>query len=118
MVHGQSIAAPYRFVQLLADEQRWRLLKELARTDRKVSELTELIGKPQNLVSYHLASLRNAGIVSARRSSADGRDTYYRMNAQHCAELLRDVGMAIQPGLRLDIAAPRREGSRSRRRPS
>ena len=72
--------SPSRFLQLLADEQRWQLLHELVRSDRKVSELTELVGRPQNLVSYHLASLRNAGIVSGRRSSADQRDTYYRMD--------------------------------------
>ena len=69
MTLALGAVAPLRFVQLLADEQRWRLLQELARSDRKVSELTELVGKPQNLVSYHLASLRNAGMVSARRSS-------------------------------------------------
>ena len=84
MVTGEAATAPIRFVQLLADEQRWRLLQELARSDRKVSELTELVGKPQNLVSYHLASLRNAGVVSSRRSSADRRDTYYRMDMRRC----------------------------------
>jgi protein-tyrosine-phosphatase len=104
-------------VQLLADEQRWRLLQELARSDRKVSELTELVGKPQNLVSYHLASLRNAGMVSARRSSADGRDTYYRMEMRRCVDLLGEVGPALQPGLRVEVADPRvGEGSQSRRR--
>ena len=34
-------------------------------------ELTGLVGEPQNLVSYHLGKLRDAGLVSARRSSAD-----------------------------------------------
>jgi protein-tyrosine-phosphatase len=111
--------APHRFVQLLADEQRWQLLQHLARSDRKVSELTALIGKPQNLVSYHLATLRNAGIVSSRRSSADGRDTYYRMEQRRCAELLRDVGPALQPGLRVAIRDPREVDAHApRRRPT
>ena len=92
MVTDTATVSPSRFVQLLADEQRWRLLQELARSDRKVSELTELVGRPQNLVSYHLASLRNAGIVSARRSSADRRDTYYRIEMRRCADLLCGVG--------------------------
>jgi protein-tyrosine-phosphatase len=72
-----------------------------------VSELTELVGKPQNLVSYHLANLRNAGIVSARRSSADARDTYYRVELRRCADLLREVGPALQPGLRAEVIDPR-----------
>src|SRR5438552_1638068 len=119
MVTDEAATAPIRFVQLLADEQRWRLLQELARSDRKVSELTELVGKPQNLVSYHLASLRNAGVVSARRSSADRRDTYYRMDKRRCADLLCGVGPALQPGLRLSVVDPRTpEGRPPRRRPS
>lgn len=109
---------PLRFVQLLADEQRWRLLQELARSDRKVSELTELVGSPQNLVSYHLAGLRNAGIVSAQRSSADRRDTYYRVDMRRCADLLSEVGPALQPGLRIDVVDPRTlDGHASRRSP-
>ncbi len=119
MVTDEATVSPSRFLQLLADEQRWRLLQELARSDRKVSELTELVGKPQNLVSYHLASLRNAGIVSARRSSADRRDTYYRIDMRRCADLLCGVGPALQPGLRLDVVDPRTlDGHPPRRRPS
>jgi protein-tyrosine-phosphatase len=119
MVTKHATAAPFRFLQLLADEQRWRLLAELARSDRKVSELTELVGRPQNLVSYHLAALRDAGLVSSRRSSADRRDTYYRMDVGRCADLLRRVGPALQPGLRIEVLDPltvdRHPG---RRRPS
>ena len=112
----EATIAPFRFVQLLADEQRWRLLQELARSDRKVSELTELVGRPQNLVSYHLASLRNAGLVSARRSSADRRDTYYRMDMRRCADLLSRVGPALQPGLRIEVVEPGAMDEHPRRR--
>lgn len=106
MSTGEKVAAS-RFLQLLADDQRWQLVRELGRSDRKVGELTELVGKPQNLVSYHLASLRNAGIVSSRRSSADGRDAYYRLDVRRCGDLLSEVGSAIQPALRLDVSVPR-----------
>jgi protein-tyrosine-phosphatase len=118
MTTGQPDLTPLRFVQLMADEQRWRLVQELARSDRKVSELTALVGKPQNLVSYHLANLRNAGIVSARRSAADSRDTYYRVDLPRCAGLLSSVGPALQPALRLDAIDPQTLAARtSRRRP-
>ena len=119
MATKEATFAPFRFVQLLADEGRWRLIEELARSDRKVSELTELVGKPQNLVSYHLANLREAGIVSARRSSADGRDTYYRVDMRRCAGLLATVGPALQPGLQIDVVDPRAMDVRPpRRKPS
>ena len=70
---GQD-SAPPGFLQLAGHPVRWRLLRELAGSDRQVRELTGLTGHPQPLVSYHLGRLRAAGLVSARRSSADGRD--------------------------------------------
>ncbi len=95
--------SPGEFLQLIADSGRWQLLGELARSDRRTGELSELLSKPQNLVSYHLGELREAGLVSARRSSADGRDTYYRVDLERCGELLSAAGAALQPGMRLDV---------------
>ena len=69
---------PPEILGLLSDPLRWQLVVELGRSDRRVGELVQLVGKPQNLVSYHLAELRRAACVDARRSSADGRDIYYR----------------------------------------
>jgi protein-tyrosine-phosphatase/DNA-binding transcriptional ArsR family regulator len=78
---------------------RWRLLSELARSDRRVGELCDLAGRGQSLVSYHLRRLRNGGLVSARRSLADGRDTYYVLDLVGCGELLASAGRALHPGL-------------------
>jgi ArsR family transcriptional regulator, arsenate/arsenite/antimonite-responsive transcriptional repressor / arsenate reductase (thioredoxin) len=98
--------SPQEFLQLVADPQRWRLLCELARGDRRVGELTQLVGEPQNLVSYHLRGLRQAGLVSSRRSSFDGRDAYYRVDLTRCGELLCSAGPALHPGLQLTVAPP------------
>src|SRR4029077_20642228 len=78
---------------------RWQLLTELARTDRQVRELTGLLGEPQRLGSYPLGPLRAGGLVSARRSSADGRDSYCRIELARCRELLAETGLALHPGL-------------------
>lgn len=119
MTRTDAALAPLPFLQLLADEQRWRLLQELGRSDRKVSELTTLVDRPQNLVSYHLAQLRDSGIVTARRSSADRRDTYYRLDLRRCAEMFAAVGPSLQPGLRTDVGGPPFvKAASSRRRPS
>ncbi len=104
-----------RALQLLADPQRWRLLTELADSDRRVGELTERVGKPQNLVSYHLRELRSAGMVSARRSAADGRDTYYRVDLGRCAELLVHAGAALHPAVRLELVPPSPDATSRRR---
>jgi ArsR family transcriptional regulator, arsenate/arsenite/antimonite-responsive transcriptional repressor / arsenate reductase (thioredoxin) len=57
-------------------------LSELTRSDRRVGELCALAGRRQSLVSYHLRQLRDGGLVSIRRSAADGCDTYYVLDAR------------------------------------
>jgi protein-tyrosine-phosphatase/DNA-binding transcriptional ArsR family regulator len=104
-----DIGAP-AFLQLAGHPLRWRLLGELARSDRIVHELTELVGEPQNLVSYHLGKLRDGRLVSARRSAADRRDTYYGLDLARVGDLLSATGGALHPGLRL--APPARDCGR------
>jgi protein-tyrosine-phosphatase len=96
---------PLEFLQLAGHPVRWRLLSELAESDRMVQELTGLVGEPQNLVSYHLGKLREARLVSARRSSADGRDTYYTVDLARIRGRLSAAGAALHPGLRLTPAS-------------
>src|SRR5690349_10273603 len=103
---GIAHLPPPEFLQLAGHPLRWRLLSELARSDRAVAELTEAVGEPQNLVSYHLAKLREGRLVSARRSSADRRDTYYGLDLARIGGLLSATGGALHPGLRL--APPQR----------
>jgi len=108
-----STTEPPEILGLLAHPLRWQLVSELGRSDRRVGELVQLVSEPQNLVSYHLAHLRRAGVVSARRSSADGRDVYYRADLLRCRDLLGDAGLSLHPGLSLTPtppadAAPRR----------
>jgi protein-tyrosine-phosphatase/DNA-binding transcriptional ArsR family regulator len=93
--------SPPRFLRLAGHPLRWRLLSELARSDRRVGELCELAGRRQSLVSYHLRQLRDGGVVSVRRSAADGRDTYYVLDLPRCRELLASAGVALHPGLAL-----------------
>ncbi|GAA0502709.1 ArsR family transcriptional regulator [Paractinoplanes deccanensis] len=97
---GQRSDLP-AFLRAAAHPLRWRLLGELARSDRQVHELTELVDERQNLVSYHLGLLRKAELVRTRRSSADGRDIYYRLDLTRCGSLLTAAGGALHPGLRV-----------------
>ena len=94
-------ADPPEFLRTVAHPLRWRLLGELSRSDRTVRELCDLVDEPQNLVSYHLGNLRRARLVSGRRSSADGRDTYYRADLTQVSEQLTAIGGALHPALHL-----------------
>lgn len=100
-----TVAEPPALIRLLAHPVRWRLVQELARSDRAVRELTRRVDEPQNLVSYHLRQLRDGGVVAARRSSADGRDSYYSLDLGGCREQLRASGGAVHPALALAPSA-------------
>jgi len=106
-------SAPPRFLRLAGHPLRWRLLSELARSDRRVGELCELADRRQSLVSYHLRQLRDGGLVSMRRSAADGRDTYYVLDLSRCGELLSSAGASLHPGLATDARPRDRAGRRS-----
>ena len=98
--------APPPLLGLAAHPLRWQLLAELALSDRRVQELSEGVGRPQNLVSYHLSLLRASGLVSARPSSADRRDSYHRVHLDRYVELLASAGPALHPALELVLAEP------------
>jgi protein-tyrosine-phosphatase/DNA-binding transcriptional ArsR family regulator len=86
-------------LRMTAHPLRWALLTELASSDRRVRELVAAVGEPQNLVSYHLRLLRTAGLVVARRSSFDGRDSYYHLDLARCATAFGDAATALHPAL-------------------
>jgi protein-tyrosine-phosphatase/DNA-binding transcriptional ArsR family regulator len=90
---------PPPLLQMAAHPLRWRLLCELAGSDRRVGELCDLSARRQSLVSYHLRRLREGGLVSTRRSTADGRDLYYVLDLARCRELFAAAGAALHPGL-------------------
>jgi len=92
-------------LRLTGHPVRWQLLSELAGSDRQVRELTALVGQRQSLTSYHLRQLRAEGLVTMRRSAADGRDTYYSLDLAVCRDRFAAAGAALHPGLRLVPAA-------------
>jgi len=105
MVSSGQTTSP-TFVRLAAHPLRWRLLTELATSDLRVRELVSLVGQPQNLVSYHLRLLRTGGLVSAGRSSFDGRDSYYHLDLDRCAKALAGAGGCLHPALGFDASPP------------
>ncbi|MCI0579039.1 MAG: metalloregulator ArsR/SmtB family transcription factor [Chloroflexi bacterium] len=88
---------PPDFLKLLAHDLRWQLLKTLAASDYRVNELVQLVGQPQNLVSYHLGRLRQQQLVRERRSSANGRDIYYSLDLDRVRALYLASGKALHP---------------------
>ena len=72
-------ATPYdlpRFFQALADPTRLRLLNLMRDSEICVCYFVDVLDQPQPKISRHLAYLRSAGLVSARR---EGRWMHYRI---------------------------------------
>lgn len=65
-----------RFFLALGDPTRLRLLHLMGEQEVCVCFLVEILGAPQPKISRHLAYLRAAGVVSARR---DGKWMHYRI---------------------------------------
>jgi DNA-binding transcriptional ArsR family regulator len=63
----------------VAEPRRREILNYLARQERPVGDIVENLGLAQPSVSKHLRVLRDVGLVHVRR---DGRQMFYRMNAE------------------------------------
>src|SRR5215469_3060465 len=98
---GAAPGVQNQVMKLLSNDLRWRLIEELALTDRRVQELGERANQAQNLVSYHLGLLRRAGLVRERRSSADARDVYYSLDLEELRFALERSVQAVHPSLQL-----------------
>jgi ArsR family transcriptional regulator len=75
----------------LADRTRLRLLNLMADTEICVCFFVEVLGTNQPKISRHLAYLRRAGVVTARR---EGKWMHYRIAEppdEHGARIFREV---------------------------
>lgn len=97
-------AAEVETLKALSDSIRWRTVRMLARGERCVCELNGELGLAQSRLSYHLAVLRDAGLIVPRR---EGRWVYYSLapaaydalaaELTRLAETWRQEGAATEP---------------------
>lgn len=93
---GSHASQTLQTLRLMADETRWQLIQTLRGSDCQVGELVELLGMPQNLVSYHLGLLRQAGLARTHRSEADARALYYGIDIRALEAAYAGIGAALQ----------------------
>lgn len=85
-----------RFFQALGDKTRLRLLNLMGDQELCVCYFVEILNSPQPKISRHLAYLRSAGIVQARR---EGKWMHYRIvTPPHAgaAQILRQTLAALR----------------------
>ncbi len=66
-----------RLFHALSDETRLEIIGMLAGGERCVCDLTDALNAAQSRLSFHLRTLKDAGIVTDRR---DGRWVFYALN--------------------------------------
>lgn len=88
-------ALAFETLKLLADDTRWKLVQALRHSDRQANELAAVCQLPNNLVSYHLGLLRQAGLVQTHRSDADARVLYYGLELTALDRAYHQIGAAL-----------------------
>lgn len=84
-----------RFLKCIVDTNRRRILTVLGSSEMCVTDLIEKTNMEQSLVSHHLASLRNCGLVDSRK---DGKNVLYKVSSPKITDLLnriRDVSQSV-----------------------
>jgi DNA-binding transcriptional ArsR family regulator len=85
MQGAASAAAENKIFQALADPSRRAIFESLTLGEAAVKEITARFDISQPAVSQHLAILKDAGLVNARR---DGRCVYYRVQPRGMKPLI------------------------------
>ena len=78
----------------LADANRRHLLQALAREEATATELAAGLPVTRQAVAKHLAALRDAGLVEARRAGRETRDRLTPEPLGEAVEWLTAVGVA------------------------
>ncbi len=99
-------------LKALSDPMRLKILHSLEERELCVGDVLARVGGSQANVSKHLALLRRAGVVAARR---EGTSVFYRVVDPAAFEICRTVCSAIERRAEEERAVVRR-GQRANRR--
>ncbi|MBI2903314.1 MAG: winged helix-turn-helix transcriptional regulator [Candidatus Methylomirabilis oxyfera] len=103
---SKNLGSAARWFHALADETRLRIIDCLVGGEECVCDLTDRLETGQSRLSFHLKTLKDAGILRDRR---EGRWVYYSLNPEAIAEMENLIG-SIKPRSRgLHVASNRCE---------
>ncbi|HSU15780.1 metalloregulator ArsR/SmtB family transcription factor [Longimicrobium sp.] len=90
---GADLARTARLFHALSDETRLEIVRMLARGERCVCDLTGELDAAQSRLSFHLKTLKAAGVVSDRRA---GRWVYYSL-VPEALEEISETALSLKP---------------------
>ena len=86
MIDGDLQTARAHFFKALGDRTRLNIIKMLSNgKPLSVTEIYQNLGHAQNLVSHHLACLKNCGLVAAEKR---GKQVFYRIRNKKILKLM------------------------------
>jgi DNA-binding transcriptional ArsR family regulator len=92
-VTPEVLSRAAEIIRMLGHSERLKIVEVLEAGEATVSEIQEKVSLPQAIVSQHLAKMRGAAIVAARR---DGVHVYYHLiepKVQHILQCIRTCDM-------------------------
>jgi ArsR family transcriptional regulator len=79
-----DVARTAQLFHALSDNTRLEIIRSLMSGERCVCELTDDLAAAQSRLSFHLRTLKDAGLVRDRR---EGRWVYYTLNREALEEM-------------------------------
>jgi DNA-binding transcriptional ArsR family regulator len=76
-----------RFLKCIGEPTRLQILRLLAKGERCVGELTNILNKEQSLISHHLRALKECNIVKERQ---EAQKVFYKLTDARLARLIVD----------------------------
>ncbi len=89
-----DLAAAARWFHALSDPTRLEIVTLLSHGERCVCDLTDALDAAQSRLSFHLRTLKDAGLVTDRK---DGRWVHYSLNREALDAIAAFAG-AVKPG--------------------
>lgn len=77
-----------QFIKILGDASRLSIIKAIGGDSRSVTEIINQTDLSQTLVSFHLRTLRDTGVVSTRK---DGPFIYYSISNLALLDILEEL---------------------------
>ncbi|MBM4124670.1 MAG: winged helix-turn-helix transcriptional regulator [Nitrospira sp.] len=94
-VSKQDAARAARWFHALSDATRLEIIERLSAGEQCVCDLTDALQIGQSRLSFHLKTLKDAGILQDRR---EGRWIYYALNQETIKEAAEFVKSLKSPG--------------------
>jgi len=83
---GEKIEQVIEFLKTISEKNRLKILCLLEKGEKCVCEIWQCLKLPQNLVSHHLKTLKDFGLISSRK---EGVKIFYKINKRAVKKYLK-----------------------------